>query len=72
LPWPDDNPVCVAPAETAKARKAEVLMEQLTACFKNVNNCLNTKYQHLLLETSGGQSHNLYLNVVQFFNISVN
>ncbi len=33
----------------------------------NVNNCLNTKISSYL-ETSGGQSSNLYLNVVQFFN----
>jgi hypothetical protein len=38
-----------------------------TACFKNVNNCLNTN-----LGTSGGQSSNLYFNVVHFFNTSVN
>jgi len=30
------------------------------------------EYQHLLLETFGGQSYNLHLNVVHFFNISVN
>jgi len=36
-----------------------------TAHFKNVNNCLNTKI-YSYLETSGGQSYNLYLNVVHF------
>ncbi len=32
------------------------------------------EYKHLLLplETSGGQSYNLYLNVVHFFKTSVN
>ncbi len=41
------------------------------AHFKNVNNCLNaTIYSHL--ETSGGQSSNLYLYIVHFFNTSVN
>jgi hypothetical protein len=36
-----------------------------TAHFKNVKNCLNTNiYFHL--ETSGGQSSILYLNVVHF------
>jgi hypothetical protein len=44
-------------------------MEQRT--LKNVNNCLNTNI-YSYLETSGGQSSNLYLNVVHFFNISVN
>ncbi len=39
--------------------------------FENVNNCLNTNI-YSYLETSGGQSSNLYLNVVHFFNISVN
>jgi hypothetical protein len=38
--------------------------------FKNVNNCLNTNI-YSYLETSGGQSCNLYLNVVHFFNASV-
>jgi hypothetical protein len=43
-------------------------MEQRT--FKNVNNCLNTNIYYYL-EISGGQSSNLYLNVVPFFNTSV-
>jgi len=38
-------------------------MEQHT--FKNVNNCLNTN-TYSYLETSGGQSYNLYINVVLF------
>jgi hypothetical protein len=37
-----------------------------TACFKNVNKCLNTNNIYSYLETSGGQSSNLYLNVVHF------
>ncbi len=45
------------------------LMEQ--HALKNVNNCWNTKIS-LYLETSGGQSSNLYLNVDHFFNTSVN
>jgi hypothetical protein len=44
-------------------------MEQRT--LKNVNNCLNTNI-YSFLETSGGQKSNLYLNVVHFFNTSVN
>ncbi len=36
-----------------------------TARFKIVNNCLNTNI-YSYLETSGGQSYNLYLNVVHF------
>jgi hypothetical protein len=39
--------------------------------FKNLNNYLNTN-SYFYLETSGGQSFNLYLNVVHFFNTSVN
>ncbi len=39
--------------------------------LKNVNNCLNTNI-YRYLETSGGQSSNLNLNVVHFFNTSVN
>jgi hypothetical protein len=42
-----------------------------TACFKNVNICLNTNI-YTNLETSGGQSSNLYLSVIRFFNASVN
>ncbi len=38
--------------------------------LKNVNSCLNTNI-YSYLETSGGQSSNLYLNVVYFFNTSV-
>jgi hypothetical protein len=44
-------------------------MEQRT--YKTVNNGLN-KNIHSYLETSGGQSSNLYLNVVHFFNTSLN
>ncbi len=44
-------------------------MEQHT--LKNVNNCLNTNIYYYL-ETSGGQSSNLYLKVVYFFSTSVN
>ncbi len=46
-----------------------VLIEQLA--FKNVNNYLNTNI-YSYLETSGGQSSDLYLNVVHFFNNRVN
>ena len=44
-------------------------MEQPT--LKNLNNCLNTNI-YSYLETSGGQSSNLYLNVAQFVNTGVN
>jgi len=40
------------------------------ACFKNVKHCLNTNI-YSYLETSGGQSSNAYLNVVNFFNTRV-
>jgi hypothetical protein len=45
------------------------LMKQCT--LKNANNCLNTNI-YSYLETSGGKIYNLYLNVVHFFNTSVN
>jgi len=45
------------------------LMEQ--HALQNVNNCLNTNI-YSYLETSGGQSYNVYLNGVHFFNTSVN
>ncbi len=44
-------------------------MEQ--RALKDVNNCLNTNIYYYL-DTSGGQSSNLYLNVVNFFNTSGN
>jgi hypothetical protein len=44
-------------------------MEQRT--LKNVNNCLNANINSYL-QTSSGQSYNLYLNVAHFFNDSVN
>ncbi len=44
-------------------------MEQYT--LKIVNNCFNSNI-YSYLETHGGQSSNLYLNVVHFFNTSVN
>jgi hypothetical protein len=42
-----------------------------TTRFKNVNSYLNTNI-YFYLETSGGQSSNLQLNVVHVFNTSVN
>jgi hypothetical protein len=41
-----------------------------TECFKNVNNYMNTNI-YSYLETCGGQSSNLYFNIVHFFNTSV-
>jgi hypothetical protein len=37
-----------------------------TVHFKNVNNGLNTNI-YSFLEASGGQSYDLYLNIVHFF-----
>jgi len=52
----------------AKGSKSESMEQH---ALKNVNKCLNTNiYSHL--ETSGGKSSNQYLNVVHFFNVSVN
>jgi hypothetical protein len=45
------------------------VMEQ--HALKNVNNGLNTNI-YPYLDTSGGQSSNLYLSVVHYFNASVN
>jgi hypothetical protein len=47
----------------------KILMELCT--LKNVTNCLNTNI-YCYLETSGGKISNLYLNVVRFYNTSVN
>jgi hypothetical protein len=45
------------------------LMDQHT--LKNVSKCLNSNI-YSYLETSGGQSSDLYLNVLHFFNTSAN
>jgi len=45
------------------------VMEQ--HALKNVNSCLNTNI-YSYLDTSSGTSSNLYLNVVHYFNTSVN
>jgi hypothetical protein len=45
------------------------LMEQRT--LQNLNNCLNTNI-YSYLDTSWSQSSSLHLNVVHFFNTSVN
>jgi hypothetical protein len=50
-------------------KKCLLQMEQHT--LKDVYNCLNTSI-YSYLETSGGQSSNLFLNVVHFFNNRVN
>ncbi len=42
-----------------------------TSYFKNVNNYFNANI-YSYLETSGGQSSNLYLNAVHFFNDNAN
>jgi len=39
--------------------------------LENENNCLNTNI-YSYLETSGGQSYSLYLNIVNFLDTSVN
>jgi len=52
-----------------KNRTTDVKMNG-TASLKNVNNYLNTNI-YSYLETSGGQISDLYLNVVHFFNTSV-
>ncbi len=49
--------------------KKHQIIEQ--CALKNVNNCLNTNI-YSYLETTGGQNFNLYLNVVHFFNTSIN
>jgi len=56
-----------SPANSMK--NFEDIMEQ--HALKNANNCLNT-YIYSYLETAGGQSSNPYLNVVNFFNNSLN
>ncbi len=47
------------------------LSKRTTAHLENVYNCLNMDINSYL-ETFGGQSSNLQINVVHFFNTSVN
>ncbi len=49
--------------------KVVCLMEQ--CALKNVNSHLNTNI-YSYLDIFGGQISNIYLNIVQFFNTSVN
>ncbi len=67
--WQDAVIIKTNNYKRSKLKTAIFSMEQRT--FKNVNNCLNTNI-YSYLETSGGQSYNLYLNVVHFFNTSLN
>ncbi len=60
LPRPGDNPI-----------NSPHTSINWTTSIKNVNNCLDTNI-YSFLETPGGQSSYLYLNVVHFFNTSVN
>jgi hypothetical protein len=57
------------------ARGGRTLEQQIVVmehrAYKNVNNCFNTNIQSYL-ETSGGQSYNLYLIDVHFFNTMAN
>jgi hypothetical protein len=46
-------------------QKRNPILAMELCTLKNVNNYLNTKIYYYL-ETSGGQSSNLYLNVVHF------
>jgi hypothetical protein len=48
--------------------KVAKAMEQ--CALKIVSNCSNTNI-YSYLDTSGGQSYNMYLNVVHFFNTSL-
>ncbi len=57
------------PSKDPRKDHGNSLMEQ--HAFKNVNNYLNTNI-YSDLETSDGQSSNLYLNAAHFFNTSVN
>ncbi len=63
-PWPRDDQVSALPLCYHCCP-----MEQ--HALENLNNDLNTNISSYL-ETSGRQSSNLYLNVVNFFNASVN
>jgi hypothetical protein len=63
--------VCCALTPGLWLKWKEIFLNR-SACFKNVNNCnLNTNISSYL-ETSAGQSYNIYFNCVHFFNTSAN
>jgi hypothetical protein len=62
------NSLMAFPTVARMVFKKHCAMEQ--RILKNVNNYLNINI-YSYLETSGGQSSNLYLNVVHVFNTSV-
>ncbi len=64
-----EDTISKCPCTFAKLFVNLLAMEQCT--FKNVNNCLN-KNIYSQFEASGGQSYNLYLNGVHFFDTSAN
>ncbi len=66
---PSTAPDPVIESICSKIQKIDFLMEQ--RAIKHVNNCLHTNI-YFYLETFGGQSFSLDLNVVHFFNNSVN
>ncbi len=69
--WPKFVPNFIKTLTKLGSQKLEsnIAMEQ--HALKNLNNCLNAK-MYSYLETSGGQSSNLYLDVVHIFNASIN
>jgi len=58
-------------AEATNSTNQTIMVRAGTVRFKNVSSCLNINI-YSYLETSGGQSSNLYFNVAHFFNTSVN
>ncbi len=60
--------VIVAQFKITTGKAGAYPMEQHT---ENVNNCLNANI-YCCIETCGGQISDPYLNVVHFFNASVN
>ncbi len=62
-------PLCYNPWQGEDGERN--IIHNRTARFKNLNTYLNTNI-YSYLETTGGQSCNLYLNVVHYFNTSVN
>jgi hypothetical protein len=50
---------------------SRVVLQMEQHALRNVNNCLNTNI-YSYLETSGGQSYIIYLNVVHLFNTNIN
>ncbi len=73
---PSSTPLPIHSVPCSASAASPTIVEQVTVCKqwsskRALNNCWNTNIS-FYLETSCGQNSTLYLNIVHFFNTSVN